>query len=270
MLKRFNPALLTIDVLLIALVVVLVSSRKTLFFSKKPFTHQERFYIILSCSWIVIPMMLSYVISHASTSIFNERYFIPGILGLCYLGMLVVERLNVKPPAIAAICLIAVLAGFRSEIKESIEFKNDHGAAAMSKISRMGVQPVLFESPNEYLVAKHYFPQLNSVYPLDWSRALDKENFLGAVVDYKLLDGINNYYKPGGVMQVKDILQPGRVYYVFESDRYNWLEHYVHNKTLSVQHIYHLNDWIYLYQVKVNRSRDSALTLTSQQLSVAK
>ena len=150
--------------------------------------------VILGAAFAILVPLGAFAFSRLSTSIFLDRYFIPGVVGWAALfaglaGKLIEERAGRLPAAMAvgligAAAIAPVLAAWR-EPDHSTTGALPATAAAYPDL------PVAFETAHWYLPAFHYEPRPERFhYILDWDAALAQGSDLNSSVDFKLLKSL--------------------------------------------------------------------------------
>ncbi|HYC76122.1 MAG TPA: glycosyltransferase family 39 protein [Planctomycetota bacterium] len=145
----------------------------------------------------VVPLAV-FVESRLATSIFLDRYFIPGAVGWAILLAAAARRLGGfgDPDAGRAARIVAA-----ASCVAWLAFPAVDAALAPPKVStgfpRAAAKhpdlPVVFEAPQAYLPSFHYEPErARCFYVLDWEAALAEGNARNATVDYKLLQGVKS------------------------------------------------------------------------------
>ena len=194
--------------------------------------------LIVGFALLGVPLVV-YLMSHLGPSIFHERYLIPASLGLIpFVAHLAwwssggashpgLDRIRVTIPklAIGAACTGLVMV---------IAFRPVFAARHLPSQERPGtdveavVPPditVVVESALDFLPLRHYQRRndLTYTFPMDWASALAPHSWLGATVEYKILET----WRRVGLLSAAELSGTqvpcaGRPFVVLHSGRYSW------------------------------------------------
>ena len=166
--------------------------------------------VLLGAVFAILVPLGAFAFSRLSTSIFLDRYFIPGVVGWAAIFSGLAARLIEEGAGrlagalavglIAAAATAPVLAAWREP---------DHSktGALPTTAAAYPDLPVAFETAHWYLPAFHYEPHPERFhYILDWDAALAQGSDLNSSVDYKLLRSLAARFPKHHVVQSEDFL----------------------------------------------------------------
>lgn len=146
---------------------------------------------------VVVPV-LAFGVSRVGTSIFLDRYFIPGVVGWATLLAAVASRVFAAPIGRAADVLAALLVAAALSAPIAVAVLADDASRTGDLPPTAAAHPdlpVAFETPHYYLPAFHYGPRSERFhYVLDWEAANAEGSDLNSTVDYKLLKSLKEKF----------------------------------------------------------------------------
>ncbi|PWU05179.1 MAG: hypothetical protein C5B52_00100 [Bacteroidetes bacterium] len=200
-------------------------------------SNERKFLGILSIAIILIPLVISYFLSRAFTSIFLLRYLIPSILGVLLLFINIFSLDNLfKPQLLRYVLPVLMILGFLRFGYSTLKYR-DQNISSLAQVearARAEKMSVIFQSPQFFMPFQYYFNSVRAYYPLDWKVASEPSNALCATSDYKSMERLRNYYKISGVSNDDEIVKPGKVYYLVDEPGKIWLKYYLAQKKASV------------------------------------
>jgi hypothetical protein len=151
--------------------------------------------LILAAVFAAVGVPLAaFVVSRLGTSIFLDRYFLPGTAGWAVLfAALARATIADSSGRLAAACTAGVLcAAAAAPVVAAVRAPDQSTTGALPKTAAAFPDlPVAFETPHWYLPAFHYEPHRERFfYILDWEAALAEGSDLNSAVDYKLLKSL--------------------------------------------------------------------------------
>lgn len=201
-------------------------------------TIKDESLLIVGVALLAVPAV-TYVISRVGPSIFYDRYLIPASLGLAPIlahfawwataGVRRPDTDGIPPPVSGAILgtawmvFIAVVAAQPAWTHRSLPTPRRPGTEIEWYVPA-GVT-VVVESQLELLPLQHYQRRADIAYayPFDWAAALDRHSWLGATVEYNVLDIWRRvgYLDPVAASGSR-VPCLGRPFVVLHSPRYSW------------------------------------------------
>ena len=192
---------------------------------------------VLSGFLVGFTLLLGLAVSLAHTSVFLHRYFWPSTLLLTYQllygGWLLYakfrQRAPIQLPTLrpSPALQTGALLFFAVGVGRFIAFQNKKvplfsGEIRHDLVALKPGQPVLLESAYYFLPLRFYQSRQPICFLLDWPTALDKRNVLESTTDYKILEGVAQFYPLSGLIRPAQFngANFGRFYVVDEVSRY--------------------------------------------------
>jgi len=201
--------------------------------------------LIVGCALLGVPVV-TFVVSHLGTSIFYDRYLIPASLGVMPImahfawwsdGSIArrgVDRTVTRmPQAIVGAgwaTLIMLIAAQPAWVNRHLRAQ-DRPGTEIEAVVPVGMT-VIVEGALDLLPLRQYQRRsdITYTYALDWAAAMDPHSYLGATVEYKLLDIWRQVgYLSASASSGSSVPCAGRPFVVLHSWRHSWYDDRIAN-----------------------------------------